>query len=143
MGYLIDTCIWVDVERGALAPADVASATGDEPVFLSPLTIAELYFGAEIASEAGTRQKRLAVLQRLQHKPVLKIDGETGLIFGRLATAIKTAGRSHRYRIQDLWLASQAIQYGYRFLTHNERDFKDIAGLDLVVMPKAGSVAAP
>ena len=71
MGYLINTCIWVDVERGALAPADVMSVTGDAPVFLSPVTIAELYFGAEIAHEAGIRQKRLAALQRLQRKPML------------------------------------------------------------------------
>ena len=28
MGFLIDTCIWVDVEKGLLAPADVASETG-------------------------------------------------------------------------------------------------------------------
>jgi len=39
MGVLIDTCIWIDVERGALAPADVAAVTGDEPVFLSPLNL--------------------------------------------------------------------------------------------------------
>jgi len=89
MGYLIDTCIWVDVERGALAPADVMSVTGDAPVFLSPVTIAELCFGAEIAHEAGIRQKHLAALQRLQRKPMLTIDGETGVIFGRLAAAIK------------------------------------------------------
>lgn len=140
MGYLIDTCIWIDVESGALSAADVSSATGDAPVFISPVTIAELYFGAEIAHEAGIRQKRLAALQRLQRKPMLMIDGATGTIFGRLAAAIKAAGRSPRYRIQDLWLASQAIQHGFRFLTRNERDFKDIAGLELVVMP-AGSIA--
>ena len=33
MGFLIDTCVWIDVERGDLAPADVADFTGDEPVF--------------------------------------------------------------------------------------------------------------
>jgi predicted nucleic acid-binding protein len=49
MGFLIDTCIWVDVERGFLAPADIAGITGDEPVYLSPVTIAELKFGAEVA----------------------------------------------------------------------------------------------
>ncbi|HVA55827.1 MAG TPA: type II toxin-antitoxin system VapC family toxin [Gammaproteobacteria bacterium] len=135
MGYLIDTCIWVDVERGALAPADVMSVTGDAPVFLSPVTIAELYFGAEIVREAGIRQKRLAALQRLQRKPTLTIDGETGVIFGRLAAAIKAGGKHHCYRVQDLWLASQAIQHGFRFITRNERDFKDISGLELVVMP--------
>jgi hypothetical protein len=35
MGFLIDTFIRSDVERGALSPADVATITGDEPVFLS------------------------------------------------------------------------------------------------------------
>ena len=45
MGFLIDTCIWIDVERGALAAADAASVTGDSPVFLPPVTIAELRFG--------------------------------------------------------------------------------------------------
>ena len=139
MGYLIDTCIWVDVERGALAPADIMSVTGDAPVFLSPVTIAELYFGAEIARDASTRHKRFAALQRLQRKPMLNIDGETGVIFGRLAAAIKAAGKSHRHRVQDLWLASQAIQHGFRFLTGNEQDFKDISGLELVAMPRANS----
>ncbi|WP_157862495.1 hypothetical protein [Nitrosococcus halophilus] len=49
MGYLIDTCIWVDVERGTLAPADIAIITRQEPVYLSPIIIAELKYGAEIA----------------------------------------------------------------------------------------------
>ncbi len=137
MGFLIDTCIWVDVERGALAPADVGSVTGDDPVFLSPITIAELYFGAEIARNEGVRHKRFAALQRLRHKPVLVIDTETGVIFGRLTAAIKTAGKSYRHRVNDLWLASQAIQHGFRFLTDNEQDFKDIPGLDLIAMPRA------
>jgi hypothetical protein len=28
MGYLIDTCVWVAVERGRVRPADVAAVTG-------------------------------------------------------------------------------------------------------------------
>lgn len=134
MGFLIDTCVWIDVERGALAPADVAGITGDAPVFLSPITIAELKFGAEVAQNPGVRQKRLAALARLQRKPLLPIDASTGDIFGTLAAAIRRAGRSHRYRVQDLWLASQTIQYGYGFLTRNGKDFEDVPGLDLVII---------
>ena len=133
MGFLIDTCAWIDVERGALAPADVATLTRGEPVFLSPVTIAELRFGAEIARDLGIRQKRLAALRRLQRKPHLPIDSGSGEIFGSLASTIKTAGRHHRYRVQDLWLASQAIQHGFGLLTRNRRDFEDIPGLDLVL----------
>ena len=132
MGFLIDTCIWVDVEQGVLAPADVAEITGDAPVFLSPVTIAELKFGAEAAQDPGIRQRRLAALRRLLRKPLLLIDGNTGEIFGGVAAHIKATGRGHRYRVQDLWLASQAIQYGYRLLTRNKRDFEDIPGLNLV-----------
>jgi predicted nucleic acid-binding protein len=133
VGFLIDTCAWIDVEQGALAPADVAALTRDEPVFLSPVTIAELRFGAEVAKDPGMRQKRLAALRRLQRKPLLPLDGATGDIFGSLAATIKAAGRQHRYRVQDLWIASQAVQHGFGLLTRNRRDFEDIPGLDLTL----------
>jgi len=47
--------------------------------------------------------------------------------------------RGHDFRIQDLWLAAQAIQHGHRFLTFNKKDFQDIPGLDLAVMPHPGN----
>jgi len=136
MGFLIDTCIWIDVEQGMLAPGDVAAITGDAPVYLSPITIAELRFGVETAPDPGIRQKRQAAFRRLQRKPLLPIDGTTGEVFGDVAAHLKMAGRGHRYRIQDLWLASQAIQHGYGLLTRNKQDFADIPGLNLIVCAK-------
>ncbi|MFZ3114683.1 MAG: type II toxin-antitoxin system VapC family toxin [Syntrophales bacterium] len=141
MGFLIDTCIWIDVERGALSPADVATVTGDDPVFLSPVAIAELKFGAENATTSDLRQKRLAALARLKRKPILIIDETTGEIFGDIAAQLKRNGSQHRYRVQDLWLASQAIQHGYRFLTCNRKDFADIPGLSLVIWEDVVGVA--
>jgi predicted nucleic acid-binding protein len=132
MGFLIDTCVWIDIERGALAPADVARFTRDEPVFMSPVTTAELKFGADSAKDPAIRQRRLAALARLRRKPLLYIDGGTGEIFGQLAAQLKAAGRQPRQRIHDLWLASQAIQHSFRLLTRNPSDFKHIPGLDLV-----------
>ncbi len=92
MGFLVDTCAWIDVERGALAPADVESLTQSEPIFMSPVTLAELRFGADAAQDPGVRQRRLAALRRLARKPLLAIDGATGEIFGSLAAQIKAAG---------------------------------------------------
>lgn len=133
MGYVIDTCIWVDVERGTLAPVDVARVTADHPVYMTPVTLAELKFGAEIA-KPHVRQKRLAALERLKKKPCLKIDEITGDIFGSLAAQLGAKGRGHKFRIQDLWIASLCIQHGFGLVTHNLKDFQDIPGLDVVTV---------
>ena len=131
MGYLIDTCIWIDVEQGVLSPADVAEVTGDAPVYLSPVTIAELKFGAMSVQEPGIRQLRLAALERLKRKPLLVIDGVTGDLFGDLVAYLKAQGKGHRYRIQDVWLAASAIQHNCTLLTHNAKDFTDLPGLEI------------
>ena len=123
------------MERGAVAPADVAQFTGPEPVFLSPVTLAELTFGVEMAKDPAIRLKRAAALERLRRKPILVIDETTGEIFGKLAAQLKIAGRDYLFRIQDLWLASQAVQHGLKLLTRNEKDFSDIPGLDVVLFP--------
>ncbi|MBI2337331.1 MAG: type II toxin-antitoxin system VapC family toxin [Deltaproteobacteria bacterium] len=137
MGYLIDTCIWVDVERGALAPADIADHTKNEPVFISPITLAELKFGAEITQQPDLKQKRLAAVHRLMNKPILRIDEATGIIFGTLAAALKKTGRGHEFRIQDLWMASQCVQHNISLITHNLKDFKDIPGLEILLIGKS------
>jgi predicted nucleic acid-binding protein len=139
MGVIVDTCIWIDVERGTISPADVATYTKEEPVFISPVSIAELSYGSEVAATEPIRQKRLAALHRMKKKPSLTIDEETGEIFGSLSAHLKKAGRAADYRIQDIWIGSQAVQHGYRLLTRNRRDFQDIPGLDLIVYgEKAG-----
>jgi len=132
MGYLIDTCIWVDVERGRLAPADIHRITGKDEVFLSPVTVSELQFGVEMAQDPGIRQARQKSVDILKKKPLLKIDDETGAIHGRLGAELRKSGREGGFRIMDLWLAAQAIQHNLILLTANSKDFQDIPGLRLV-----------
>lgn len=133
MGFLIDTCIWIDVEQGRLGPADVSANTGDAPVYLSPVTLAELRLGIEMTVDPGVRQKRLATYRRMTRKPLLPIDADTADVFGELAGLLaKASARTHRARVQDLWLASQAIQHSLGFVTRNPSDFADIPGLELV-----------
>lgn len=134
-GYLIDTGVWVEVERGRLGAGDVQAITHEAPVFLSPVTLAELTQGAEMAAEEAVRQRRRAALARLRQKPVLRIDATTGEIYGALAAALHRAGRgSHKHRVQDVWMAAQAIQHGLCLLTYNRKDFDDIPGLDSRVL---------
>jgi predicted nucleic acid-binding protein len=47
---------------------------------------------------------------------------------------LRKAARDPHVRVNDLWLAAQAIQRGFRLLTSNAKDFADVPGLQLVVL---------
>lgn len=138
MGWLIDTGLWIAVERGTLSAADIHAITRQEPVYLSPVNVAEIRFGIELLRSGPQKQRATAMLRRLRRKPQLRITTETAETFGLLAGMLRKAGRHPDVRVNDLWLAAQAIQRGFRLLTSNAKDFADIAGLQVVVlkMPK-------
>jgi len=134
VGWLIDTDIWIAIERGNLAAADIHAITKQEPVYLSPVNIAEMQFGLEMLKSGAMKQKAAATLRRLHRKPQLRITVETGEVFGVLASKLKKAGRDADFRINDLWLAAQAIQRDFSLLTSNSKDFADIPELKLVAL---------
>ncbi len=134
MGVIVDTSVWVDIERGRLRPVDVADIIQNDAVFLTPTILAELQYGVERASTPVHRNLRLSAMARLRRKPCLMIDHETGLLFGRIAAELDNRGRPAKHRIHDLWIASVAIQHGYPLLTRNAADFTDIPGLRVIVI---------
>ena len=77
MGMILDTCIWVNVERDRLSPADVADRTGSEPVYLAPPVIAELEYGVHRAPDPAQKNRRAAALARIKRKPCLLMDKDT------------------------------------------------------------------
>ncbi len=134
-GYLADTGIWVEVERGRLSAADLAAIIGEASVYVSPVSIAELVQATEIPAEEHVRVRRRATVQRLRDKVILPIDGATGEIFGKLAFSLVQKGRgSPTHRVQDIWLAAQAMQHKLRLITYNRKDFDDVPGLDVQVL---------
>jgi predicted nucleic acid-binding protein len=134
VGWLIDTSIWVAVERGTVSAADIYAITQQEPVYLSPVNVAELRFGLDLLRAGPLKQRAGAALRRLRRKSQLRITLETADVFGSLAAGLRKAGRHPSVRINDLWLAAQAIQRDCKLLTSNPKDFRDIPGLKLVVL---------
>jgi predicted nucleic acid-binding protein len=134
VGWLIDTNIWIAVERGALSAADVHAITRQDPVYLSPINVAEIGLGLELLRAGSQKQRATAMLRRLRRKPQLRITVDTGEIFGRLAGRLRKAGRDPRVRVNDLWLAAQAIERDFHLLTANGKDFADIPGLQVTVL---------
>ena len=134
MGVIIDTSIWVDVERGRLAPRDVATVTGDEPVYVVPPVIAELEYGVHRAKTEAQRTRRAGAMARIRKKPCLVIDRDTGETFGRLAAILDSKGKPSTHRTHDVWIAAMAVQHNLKVLTRNRKDFDGIPGVDVLTV---------
>ncbi|HMO50741.1 MAG TPA: PIN domain-containing protein [Kiritimatiellia bacterium] len=132
MGVILDTSIWVDVERGRLTPRDVASLTHNEPVYLVPPIVAELEYGIHRAATDAQRTRRAAALARIRRKPCLIIDRDTAEIFGRISASLDSQGKPATYRTHDIWIAAAAIQHRLSVLTRNRSDFEGIPGMLLL-----------
>jgi predicted nucleic acid-binding protein len=134
VGFLIDTSLWIAVERGKLGAADIHVITQQAPIYLSPVNIAEIRFGIDLMTNAAQKQRAMAMLRRMRRKPLLRITSEIGEVFGTLAAKLTQAGRGADFRIQDVWLAAQAIQRDFTVLTSNAKDFEDVPGLRFLVV---------
>jgi len=97
MGCLIDTSIWVAIERGALSAADIHAITQQEPVYVSPINLAELRYGIERMAETKLRQRAEAMFRRMRRKPLLRITGDTAEVFGVLAGQLARKGRGRNF----------------------------------------------
>ena len=137
MGFLVDTDLWIAVERGALSAADIQAVTKQAPVFLSPVNLAEIRFGIELMTDGKQKQRATAMFRRMRRKPLLRITADTADVFGVLAAKLTRDGRGHAFRVQDLWLAAQAVQQKFTLLTANAKDFRDIPNLKVVVVALA------
>ena len=134
MGVIVDTSVWINVERGLCTPLQVSEAIGNDAVFLSPMVIAELEFGVQRAPTPALRATRMAALAHIKRKPCLGVDRITGEIFASLAAHLTGAGRPATHRIHDVWIAALAVQHGYAVLTENPKDFADIPGVTVVAL---------
>ena len=134
MGFLIDTDLWIAVERGRLSAADIHAITRQAPIYLSPVNLAEIRFGIDLMPDAKQKNRATRMLRRMRRKPLLRIGAETAEIFGALAARLTKSGRTHDFRVQDLWLAAQAIERKFSLLTGNPKDFTGVPGLKFVAV---------
>jgi len=131
VGMIFDTSIWVGLASGQMPSQAVLKATGDEHVYISAISLGELSFGVESCSDPATRMLRLRSLRSLEQRPVLDVSSLTASAFGILAAFMKQSGRSPRTRVNDLWIAAQAIENDYALLTVNLKDFDGLPGLQI------------
>jgi tRNA(fMet)-specific endonuclease VapC len=107
----------------------------DEPL-ITTITLAELSVGPLVTDDDGERAARLAHLQQAESDfDAIPFDAAAARAFGRVAAALRRAGRKPAARAYDALIASVAIAEDLPLYTCNTRDFTGIPGLDLRAVP--------
>jgi tRNA(fMet)-specific endonuclease VapC len=103
---------------------------------ISTVTLAELSVGPLVATSERERAARQSVLQQAEadFEP-LPFDAAAARAFGRVAAALRQAGRKPQARAFDAMIAAVALARGLPVHTGNPDDFRGIDGLTVVAVP--------
>ena len=118
-----------------------ATALPDEPL-ITTVTLAELSVGPLLARDDGERAARQAHLQQAESDfTALPFDAAAARAFGRVAAALRRAGRKPQARTYDAMIAATAVAHRLPLHTCNPADFAGIDDLDVVPVPMPPSRA--
>ena len=95
---------------------------------ISFVTAGELYFWAQKHNWGSRRKRQLD--SSLRNFLVIPYDNEIVRFYGIIRADREKIGRP--ISDNDCWIAACAMAHDLSILTHNVRDFQDIAGLDVV-----------
>ena len=131
MGFLIDSSVFIGMERRGHGIDYLVNTFPDEDLALAAITASELLVGAYRAESPERRSLREDYIQGIiEHMPVEPFDLRVARAHGRLWAQLAGAGQligSH-----DLLIAATALVVEYSVLTLNLRDFRRVPGLDVI-----------
>ena len=111
------------------------STLPEEPS-ITTITLAELSVGPLVTDDEEERATGLAHLQQAESDfDAMPFDAAAARAFGRVAAALRRAGRKPAARAYDALIASVAIAEDLPLYTCNPQDFAGIPGLDLHAVP--------
>ena len=130
MGTLIDSSVFIALERRTRPVRDIVGEQTGENFFISAITASELLHGVHRAAPADQRVKREAFVERLLAKiPVIPFDLVVARSHARLWAELAAQGVAVGQH--DLIIAATALTYGHKVATFDQRSFPKIPGLQL------------
>lgn len=120
MRAVLDTSVLID---------DPSIEVGSKAA-ISAISLAELYFGALVATDPGERAHRTAQLGFIESNfDALPLDDRVGRVLGQLQAAVSARGANPRSRTADLAIAATAVVHEAVLFTRNYQDFKVVDDL--------------
>lgn len=123
MTWLLDTNVISAAMRGVGGVADRLRATPPSAIVVSPISVAELRFGA---SRRGSAALDASLARLLGDLHVVPLDQDVAELAGRLMAERERLGRP--LSLADALIAAQCLHLGCTLVTH-DGDFAHIPGL--------------
>jgi len=122
---VIDTCIFIEHPRAKdRATTTLANLPKDEPIYISVVTLFELYCGA---STPDKKRDIVAVTEDLNLLPFdITVADKAGDIYRSLKQLNKQIG------VSDIMIAATCLVYDQPILTSNKKHFKLVEGLNVL-----------
>ena len=132
MALLIDTSVFIKIERSGETPGVLLERLGDEAVALSAVTASELLHGVHRAEGALRRGRRERFVETIfSAVPVLPFTLDIARTHSRLwADQLKSGTVIGAH---DLLIAATALTHDLTLLTHDKRHFGRVEALKLTL----------
>ncbi|MGH2543510.1 MAG: PIN domain-containing protein, partial [Ardenticatenaceae bacterium] len=112
MGQLIDSSIFIALERRGQSLRTLARAAPPEPIALASITASELLMGVHRADTAARRVRRAAFVEAiLTRVPVLPFDLQVARVHAQIGAELAAVGQP--IGAHELIIAATALAYGY------------------------------
>lgn len=128
MAQLVDTSVFIALERRGASLANLAATAPNEAWVLASITTSELLAGVYRADTEARRLQRAAFVEAiLAQLPVIPFDLAAARVHAQIWAEL--AASSQPIGANDLLIAATALAHDHIVLTHNLREFPRVPGL--------------
>lgn len=128
MAYLLDTNVWIDLERGDEPKVvERAHQCQSSNLYLSTIVLGEIEAGIPRSSRAHYAREAYDIL--LRSRPLVGVDSACATVYGRLRAHLLDRGQT--IGANDLWIAAQCICHDLTLVTSNVKEFSRVPDLEI------------
>jgi tRNA(fMet)-specific endonuclease VapC len=128
LGTLIDSSIFVALERGKLTLPSGVSLDPEGDYFISAVTVFELLDGVYRAETAARKATREAFVERvIREIPVIPFDEQVARGMAPLKVTLTKSGNT--IALADLMIAATALAHHHDVATLDKKSFSRVPGL--------------
>jgi len=132
MNYLLDTNVLIAILHRREPANTILRSKDPGAIFLSGITIGEIYYGIEKSSAAHIVQNRIAreaILSQFQHIFMDQVIVEE---YGKIKSELFSSKSYSPNNENDIWIAAHArSKKSFILVTENLKDFQQIKGLSI------------